>query len=496
MLLFIKHPFITANPNIQLNTQACYSFFHTFTLTNTFKAMKKILLYLSVLLSSLTYGQTISLTSFATGFDDPVEITHAGDSRLFVAQQGGLIRILNSDGTINTTPFLNVTSLLSIGSERGLLGLAFHPQYATNGFFYINYTNTSGNTVVARYTRSSGNPDVANPSSAQILLTITQPFSNHNGGCMCFGPDGYLYISVGDGGSGGDPQNNGQNNSTLLGKLLRIDVNNGTPYSSPAGNPFVGVAGADEIWATGLRNAWKFSFNRLNGDLWIADVGQNQIEEINKVTAGTPGGLNFGWRCYEGNNVFNSGGCGPAGNYTMPFAQYAHSLNNGCSVTGGYVYTGTTYPNLVGKYLFADYCNNRIGIADTDGTLTFTGAFSGNNFTTFGEDINGELYIGGATSGIIYKITDTSAGINEISAGGFAIYPNPASGSINIKKPESGLAAQSARIFDLSGKLILQQPLTGADVNTLTLTGLPAGFYMLGIIDSNGNETTHKLMLR
>ncbi|OYQ35758.1 cadherin [Flavobacterium cyanobacteriorum] len=458
--------------------------------------MKKILLYLPVLFSSLFYGQTISLTSFATGFTNPTEITHAGDSRLFVVQQGGLIRILNSNGTINTTPFLNVTSLVSIGSERGLLGLAFHPQYATNGFFYINYTNTSGNTVVARYTRSASNPDVADAASAQVLLTITQPFSNHNGGCLRFGPDGFLYISLGDGGSANDPQNNGQDINTLLGKMLRIDVNNGTPYSSPAGNPFVGVAGADEIWATGLRNAWKFSFNRLNGDMWIADVGQNQIEEINKVTAGSPAGLNFGWRCYEGNAVFNSTGCGPIGNYTMPFAQYSHSLNSGCSVTGGYVYTGTAYPNLQGKYLFADYCNNRIGIVNTDGTITFTAPFSGNNFSTFGEDINGELYIGGRTSGTIYKIVDTSAGINDISAGGFAVYPNPASGSVNIKNPASGVSAAAASIFDLSGKLLLQQQLTGTDINTVPLTGLPAGFYMLGITDNNGNETTHKLMLQ
>src|SRR5690554_2313016 len=269
--------------------------------------MKKTILSLFMALGLTSMAQTIILTPFATGFSDPVEIAHCGDDRLFIVQQGGAIKVVNSDGSVNAENFLNLSSLISTGSERGLLGLAFHPNYESNGYFFVNYTNTSGNTVIARYSVSNSNPNVADPSSGVILLTINQPFSNHNGGCIKFGPDGYLWISMGDGGSGGDPNNNGQNKSSLLGKMLRIDVD-GETYTSPSDNPFVGTDGADEIWAYGLRNAWKFSFDRETGDVWIADVGQNAIEEINHESSTEPG-LNYGWRCYEGNNTYNTSGC-------------------------------------------------------------------------------------------------------------------------------------------------------------------------------------------
>lgn len=455
--------------------------------------MKTTLLFLLCLIGGSAFSQTIAVQQFATGFNDPVEIVHAGDSRLFVVQQSGQIRVLNSNGTVNATNFLNVQPLISTGSERGLLGLAFHPQFATNGFFYINYTNTAGNTVIARYTRSIANQDVADPSSAQILLTITQPFSNHNGGCLRFGPDGYLYIGMGDGGSGGDPQNNGQNTNTLLGKMLRIDVDSGSPYSSPATNPFVGVAGSDEIYAIGLRNPWKFSFDRQTGDLWIGDVGQNQIEEINKVAAGTGAGLNFGWRCYEGNQTYPAT-CTSTGPYTMPVAQYTHA-NSACSITGGYVYRGTTYPNMQGKYFFADYCNSRIGyVSNTGGTVTFTNPFTG-NFTSFGEDINGELYIAGVSNGIIYKISDSSAGVNDLTKSPFAVYPNPAKDVVSIRKPDNGNAAALARIYDVSGKLLLEKQLQDLETNTIATTTLPSGFYMMNIVDSAGKSYSHKLMI-
>jgi glucose/arabinose dehydrogenase len=267
--------------------------------------MKKLLLFTVFCITTSLFSQTISLQSFATGFSSPVAIVNAGDSRLFVVQRGGAIRILNANGTINGTNFLTIpsTTVLS-GGERGLLGLAFHPNYATNGYFYVNYTRVGdGATVVARYSVSATDPNVANPASAQILLTVTQPYSNHNGGSLAFGPDGYLYIGMGDGGSGGDPQNYAQNINSLLGKMLRIDVDNGTPYSIPTGNPFAGATpGADEIWAVGMRNPWKFSFDKNTGDLWIADVGQSSIEEINKALS-TDAGLNYGWKCYEGNSV-------------------------------------------------------------------------------------------------------------------------------------------------------------------------------------------------
>ncbi|WP_321539555.1 PQQ-dependent sugar dehydrogenase [Flavobacterium piscinae] len=250
---------------------------------------------------------------------------NAGDDRLFVVQRGGLIRIVNPNGTVNTTPFLSLTSIITAGGERGLLGLAFHPDYATNGRFYVNYTRSGdGATVIARYNVSDTDENIANANSGEILLTIAQPFSNHNGGSLNFGPDGYLYIGMGDGGSGGDPNNYGQNLNSLLGKMLRIDVNGETGYTIPADNPYADIAGEDEIWSVGMRNPWKFSFDRQTGDLWIADVGQNAIEEINKA-ASSEAGLNYGWRCYEGNSPYNTTGCGGSSNYTFPVAQYTHA---------------------------------------------------------------------------------------------------------------------------------------------------------------------------
>ena len=393
--------------------------------------MKKMLLFNLLLLSIIGYSQTISLQSFGTGFVSPVEITNAGDTRLFVVQKGGLIRILNADGTVNATPFLNLSSLVTTNSERGLLGLAFHPNYATNGYFFVNYTNLAGNTVIARYTVSATNPNIANTSET-VLMTITQPFSNHNGGTLKFGSDGYLYIGMGDGGSGGDPGNRAQNINENLGKMLRIDVNvSAAPfYASPSSNPYVGVAGNDEIWAIGLRNPWKFSFNRLNGDLWIADVGQDAIEEINKVVSPLPNsGINFGWRCYEGNSTYNASGCAPSSTMRFPFVQYAR-FGGACSVTGGYYYSGTAYPNFQNKYFFTDYCDNKIRMVDNAGVITTTASFSGNNFVTFGEDVNGELYIAGITSGTVYKIIDSSLSESDFKNNGFSIYPNPAANSL------------------------------------------------------------------
>ena len=300
--------------------------------------MKKLFFVCLSLVAISNYSQTINLQNFATGFSSPVEIVHPpNDSRLFVVQQGGIIKILNPNGSINATPFLTLTTAtITTGGERGLLGMAFHPNYASNGFFYLNYTNTSGNTVVARYAVNASNPNIAN-TTGTVLLTVTQPFSNHNGGGIHFGPDGYLYIGMGDGGSGGDPGNRAQNINENLGKMLRIDVDSASPYGIPPTNPYVGVAGNDEIWAIGVRNPWKFSFNRLNGDLWIADVGQNVVEEINKILSPLPNtGLNFGWRCYEGNVAYNTTGCVPLASMTAPIA-VVNQNTGACSSTGGYV---------------------------------------------------------------------------------------------------------------------------------------------------------------
>jgi glucose/arabinose dehydrogenase len=460
--------------------------------------MKKLLLFLFVLFTSISFSQTIALQPFATGFSNPVEITHpVNDSRLFVLQRFGLIKILNSNGTTNATPFLDVSSLISTspGNERGLLGLAFHPNYATNGIFFIDYTNTSGNTVIARYTVSA-NPDVAN-TSATILMTIPQPYSNHNGGCLRFGPDGYLYIAMGDGGSAGDPGNRAQNINENLGKILRIDVDTtagSLNYGFPPTNPYVGIAGNDEIWAIGVRNPWKFSFNRLNGDLWIADVGQDQIEEVNKVSSPLPNNLNFGWRCYEGNSVYNNtSGCPPTSALTFPVAQYTHS-SGGCSITGGYVYTGSMYPNFANKYFYSDYCDNKIRTIDASNNVVTTSAFTG-NFVTFGEDVNGELYVAGISNGVIYKIIDSSLSNSTFEKNGFSLYPNPAKDSFSVKSSNTEII-KSVQVCDLSGKILLTK-----DVNTsnteisISTESLTSGMYLVTIKTTNGNKFNSKLIV-
>ncbi|WP_333808023.1 PQQ-dependent sugar dehydrogenase [Flavobacterium sp.] len=457
--------------------------------------MKTTLLFNFILLSFFGQSQTIALQSFATGFDSPVEITHAGDSRLFVVQKGGLIRILNTNGTVNTTPFLNLSSIVSTGGERGLLGLAFHPNYTTNGYFFVNYTNIAGNTVIARYSVDSGNPNVAN-TTGTILMTIAQPYSNHNGGSIKFGSDGYLYIGMGDGGSGGDPENRAQNINDNLGKMLRIDANSAIApyYSNPATNPYVGSAGNDEIWAIGLRNPWKFSFNRLNGDLWIADVGQNAVEEINKIENPLPNtGINFGWRCYEGNSTYNTTGCGSSSTMTFPFVQYARS-GGACSVTGGYVYTGSVYPNFQNNYFFTDYCDNKIRMVNSAGVITTSTAFAGNNFVTFGEDINGELYIAGITSGTIYKIIDSSLSSSDFETNGFSLFPNPAKELFTIKSSITNLATK-LDVFDLTGKLLFTKKLINSPENTIATTSLSKGIYLVSVETINGTNYSTKLVI-
>ena len=456
--------------------------------------MKTKLLLSILMMSFLGNAQTIALQSFASGFSEPVDITHAGDNRLFVVEQGGIIKILNANGTTNATPFLNISSIVLSGGERGLLGLAFHPNYTTNGYFFVNYTNTSGNTVIARYSVSSGNSNVAN-GTGTILMTITQPYSNHNGGCIKFGPDGYLYIGMGDGGSGGDPGNRAQNINEKLGKMLRIDVNSTVApfYTSPATNPYVGVAGNDEIWAIGLRNPWKFSFNRLNGDLWIADVGQSAVEEIDKVANPLTAGLNFGWRCYEGNSTYNTAGCLPMSSMTFPFAQYARS-GGACSVTGGYFYTGSLYPNFQNKYFFTDYCDDKIRMVNSAGVITATTSFSGNNIVTFGEDINGELYVAGISSGTIFKVIDTSLETSDFDKNGFSVYPNPAKDSFTIKSSTEN-AVIKIELFDVTGKLLLTKELNSNPENTITTSSLSKGIYMISVATTNGTSYSSKLII-
>lgn len=349
----------------------------------------------------------ISLQQVVTGLDSPVLVTHAGDGsgRLFVVQQSGQIVIV--EGGVVTGTFLNISSEIAGGGEQGLLSAAFPPNYETSGHFYVFYVNQSGNLVLSRI-GLTGDPDVADLSSEQIVFTIPHPGqSNHNGGHLAFGPDGYLYLSVGDGGGGGDPNGNGQNVNTLLGKMIRIDVETGNPttYTVPANNPFVGVAGADEIWAYGLRNPWRYSFDRLTGDLLIGDVGQNAWEEVDFQAAGFTGGANYGWNTLEGNHCYSpASGCVQPVNYVPPVAEYSHSF--GCSVTGGYVYRGATYPSMYGYYFFADYCSGRIWSMQNLGGIWITTQLENApfNISSFGEDEAGNLYVVDL-SGAIYLVT-------------------------------------------------------------------------------------------
>lgn len=360
----------------------------------------------------LAFAQTISLQPYASGFSSPVDIAHCGDERLFIVEQSGKIRIIDGQGNLKPQPFLDIDSIvINGGGERGLLGLAFHPAYKTNGYFFVYYINTGGNIVIARY-HVTANRDVADAASRTTVITIPHPNqTNHNGGNLEFGPDGYLYIGTGDGGGGGDPYDNGQDPLELLGKMLRLDVDS-LPYSFPPDNPYYGFASArNEIWAMGLRNPWRFSFDRLTGDLWIGDVGQNAREEVDFQPASSAGGENYGWKCYEGNSSYGTSGFGCNGNYTFPVYEYVNPTV-GRAVVGGYVYRGCKYPALFGQYLFADEVTDRVWtMYNSGGSWIATEKLndSGRNYSTFGEDQNGEIYIAALGNGTIYHITETTS---------------------------------------------------------------------------------------
>lgn len=357
----------------------------------------------------------VQLVPYATGFNQITDVAHAGDERLFVTQQAGLIRIVMPNGSILPTPFLSL-SVLSSGNEQGLLGLAFDPEYGTNGHFYVNYTfgSGTGSTRISRFTVSA-DPNVADPASEEILFTVQQPFTNHNGGDLDFGPDGYLYVGFGDGGSGNDPQNNAQTMSTVLGKMIRIDVHSASPYAVPPDNPFVSTPGVlPEIWASGLRNPWRFGFDQENGDLWIGDVGQNAWEEVDHWPAGDNSGPDFGWRCREGlvaTPGVSQSGCGTAADYTSPVQVHVNNpATQWCSVIGGRVYRTDEYYRLVGRYIYTDYCYGRIFSLHPNGSggwvseqLT-TSATSG--LTVIAENSSGDLFAGSRNNGILYRIQD------------------------------------------------------------------------------------------
>ncbi len=351
--------------------------------------------------------------SYKTGFTNPVAIANAGDGtgRLFVVEQAGRVRIITKAGNLRSTPFIDIRSRVSCCGERGLLGMAFHPSYRTNGRFYLSYTDSSGALVVGEFRRLSSNANRASTTERRIIRIPHATYWNHNGGQIAFGPDGYLYIGTGDGGGANDPFENGQRRSTLLAKILRIapNVSSASPaYRVPSSNPWsTSTTIRHEIWAYGVRNPWRFSFDRKTGDLWIADVGQGTYEEVNRSLRSTGGGrgANFGWDQYEAFKC-HEGPCSSSGK-TFPMAYYAHGTN-GCSVTGGYVYRGSKYPVLAGRYLFGDYCSGRIWMLTAGGASRQTPVLlrdTAYSISAFGQDEAGELYLVDYKGGRILRIT-------------------------------------------------------------------------------------------
>lgn len=371
----------------------------------------------------------VELEPFASGLDEPLFITHAGDGtgRLYVVEQAGRIRIVEGDGSVLPEPFLDLSGRITAGGERGLLGLAFHPEHTANGRFFVFFTDQDGANVVAEYGRRDETS--ADPATERIILSIPDFASNHNGGMLAFGPDGMLFIGTGDGGGAGDPQRNGQATGALLGKILRIDVDgsgpNGEPYAIPPDNPLASTEGArPEIWAVGMRNPWRFSFDHRTGDLFIGDVGQGAFEEIDVMPAGV-GGLNFGWSVMEGPSCFREDACDQAG-LTPPVASYDREVG-GCTVVGGYVYRGAAQPSLGGGYLFGDYCSGQIwalAAADAldDGAATFAeiGRLDG-SISSFGEDGAGELYVSDLSGGQVLRVVGTKRSRRHRAAAGAAI---------------------------------------------------------------------------
>ncbi|MEO8406240.1 MAG: PQQ-dependent sugar dehydrogenase [Chitinophagaceae bacterium] len=354
----------------------------------------------------------LQLTSLVSGFTNPVDaVPEPGSNRMFIVEQTGAIRIANG-ATVLGTPFLNINSLLNLSiDERGLLSMAFHPNYLLNRYFFVYYTNLAGDITVARYQRDVTNPDIADPTSGLVLLTIPKPFDNHNGGKLNFGPDGMLYFGTGDGGSGNDPNENGQNGNSLLGKMIRLNVDNFTTppyYTIPADNPFVGDPSIrDEIWALGLRNPWRWSFDKATGDMWIADVGQGAWEEVDVRSADSVNGANYGWRCREGNHATPGvPACTPSGGtYVPPIFEYGHDMTTGgFAITGGYVYHGSAWPALDNYYVCADYVSGNVWLVRPDGSSVRQAGLTG-NISGFAQDNNGELYALSRTAGALFTIS-------------------------------------------------------------------------------------------
>lgn len=419
-----------------------------------------------LLLSVAPVAAQVASEPWITGLDHPVRlVAPVGDDRLFVVERGGRVLAFTPAGAFIDT-FLDVSTLTSEFDERGLLGLAFAPDYASTGRFYVSYTDLDGDSRLARYAVGP-DPDRADPASGTILLTVTQPAGNHNGGHIEFGPDGMLYFGLGDGGGAGDQQNNAQNDQTLLGKLLRLDVAGSGGYTIPPDNPNIGRPQRDEIWAKGLRNPWCWSFDRLSGDLYIADVGQSELEEINVQPAGLPGGANYGWRLMEGSACYNpSSGCFDPG-LALPVHEYTHGGSPfRCSISGGYVYRGADIPQLQGQYFYADYCSAEVWsltwneaagatrVRNWTGQLEPNGGFG--SIVGFGQDAAGELYVLDYDRGTAFRLVPSASGVPAATALQLTQNtPNPFNPVTTISwtaDPQAGPV--SLRVYDLAGRLV------------------------------------------
>jgi hypothetical protein len=446
-------------------------------------------------------------------FEQPVDIQKAEDesNRLFVLEQKGIISVFPNSSDVSTkNVFLDISSKVISGGELGLLGLAFHPEYKKNGYFYIDYTTDNPRrTVISRFKVGASDPNKADPNSEVILLEVNQPYANHNGGQISFGPDGYLYISFGDGGSAGDPQNNAQNLKSFLGKILRIDVNKNDPeknYSIPENNPFKGNTSGyyEEIFAYGLRNAWRFSFDSQTEQLWAADVGQNAWEEIDLIE---PGG-NYGWRCYEGGHNYNSTGCNSI-NYILPIWEYGHNSNGGFSITGGYVYRGSTASEIYGKYVYADYVSGRIWSLEKSGSsyrnsLLFSTSHA---ISTFGRDEKGELYFASYALGTILKFSGSpSTETGSINLPEKFIldqnYPNPFNPSTAISWQIAITGYTTLKIFDVLGRemgtLVNEMQMPGFYTTRFSAFGyqLASGIYFYTLSSGNFSQTKSMVFLK
>lgn len=442
----------------------------------------------------LIHGQEIDLELFQDGLDEPVGLYHSGDARLFIVEKSGIIKIIRENGQLSSIPFLDISDRVSTEGERGLLGLAFHPDHYDNLYFYVNYTDLNGDTKISRFLADVIDPNISDPRSEEVILEYSQPETNHNGGDIKFGPDGFLYISSGDGGEFGDPNHRAQSITELLGKILRIDVDHpsgGNNYGIPSDNPFVNTPDArPEIWAVGLRNPWRFTIDTEEDMIWIADVGQADREEINRQPL-SAGGINYGWRCYEGTLPFNTTDCPPESDLTFPIAEYPHE-NGNCSITGGQVYRGWKYSDIADHYFFADYCSGMIAVLNPDDEMIELGNFDG-NWVAFGEDYTGELYIVDISGGKIFRVKGgETTGIEDIENLEFNIFPNPASESFRISNFEF---LEKVEIIDSHGRKIFisdEIPIR----ETIDVSEFRSGIYFVKIKSQFGSSEVKKLIIQ